>query len=112
VYCDARKSIKAYGNTVTPDPTASERAMMNLCGGRNGYISNKKKTCELDKKTDSTYLIRRLWRSRLEASAIPDARTFAKRKMVIPPITASGIDVIIPANFANTPRKTSHQPQA
>mmetsp|Transcript_15351 Transcript_15351/g.31689 ORF Transcript_15351/g.31689 Transcript_15351/m.31689 type:complete len:224 (+) Transcript_15351:257-928(+) len=86
VFCEARISWKAKGQTVTPTPTAKLKAMMNL--------------------------IRRECKSRELAKEIPLTKTLANKKIVIPPKTASGIEVIIPAILPKTPKKMSQHPQA
>ena len=48
----------------------------------------------------------------MAVSAIPEVRTLAKRKIVHPPITQSGILVMIPATLLKTPKKMSQHPQA
>jgi hypothetical protein len=83
---EALMSMKANGQTVTPTPTAKLKAMMNLT--------------------------RLLCRSRVAAIAMPLQRTLANKKIVMPPMTQSGILVIKPAIFENTPRTMSHTPQA
>ena len=79
-------SMKAKGQTVTPTPMAKLNAKMNL--------------------------MRRLWRSKVDAKEMPLANTLAKRKIVIPPKTASGMDVITPAILEKVPIKINQKAQA
>ena len=57
-------------------------------------------------------LTRRLCKFSVAAKEIPDANTLAKRKMVIPPRTQSGILVMTPEILEKTPMKINQKPQA
>ena len=71
---------------MTPTPTARLMAMMNL--------------------------LRRLCKSMLPARAIPEAKTLANKKIVIPPRTQSGMLVMTPAILLRTPNKINQNPHA
>ena len=57
-------------------------------------------------------LLRRLFKSTFLDKLTPLASTLANKKMVIPPMTQSGMLEMMPATLENTPSKINHTPHA
>mmetsp|Transcript_117481 Transcript_117481/g.332874 ORF Transcript_117481/g.332874 Transcript_117481/m.332874 type:complete len:271 (-) Transcript_117481:884-1696(-) len=85
-YGESRMSLKMLGFIATPTPTPS--AMPR------------------------TTRLRRDCMSTLDRMARPLMNTWQKRNVVMPPITQSGMLLMMPLNLATTPRKRSQQPHA